>query len=109
MVAYGAYRLTRAAGGGLALGVFLAAALGDLATYCVTAVQLAVAFPDAQSGVLGAAVKFGSIFAITQVPLAISEGLLTVLIMRLIVQVSPAELVRLGVLPADRPSVATGA
>ena len=98
-VAYGVYRLVRLLGGGLTPAVFLAASLADLSTYCTTSVQLALAYPDAVSGVLGAVVKFGSIFAITQVPLAISEGLLTVLIVRLLVTVSPAELVRLGILP----------
>ncbi|MFC5994775.1 energy-coupling factor ABC transporter permease [Pseudonocardia hispaniensis] len=105
-VAYGTYRLTRRLGGGLAVGVFLAAALGDLATYCVTSIQLALAFPDLTSGVPGAVVKFGSIFAITQIPLAISEGLLTVLIVRLLTRVSPAELTRLGLLrPASEKKV----
>lgn len=107
-VAYGVYALTRRLGGGLAPAVFLAAALGDLATYCVTSVQLALAFPDSASGVLGAVVKFGSIFAVTQVPLAISEGLLTVLVVRLLVRVSPDELSRLGLLrPASAPPGAT--
>jgi len=99
-VAYGVYRLTRQLGGGLGLGVFLAAALGDLATYCVTSVQLALAFPDAASGIAGAIVKFSSIFAITQIPLAISEGLLTLLVVRLLVRISPDELRRLRILPA---------
>jgi cobalt/nickel transport system permease protein len=103
-VAYGVYRLVRMLGGGLMPAVFLAASLADLSTYCTTSVQLALAYPDAASGVLGAVVKFGSIFAITQIPLAISEGLLTVLIVRLLVKVSPAELVRLGILP--RPVLA---
>ncbi|MFR9802453.1 energy-coupling factor ABC transporter permease [Pseudonocardia sp. RS010] len=105
-VAYGVYRLVRGVGGGLGLGVFLAAALGDLATYCVTSVQLALAFPDATSGIGGAIVKFGSIFAVTQIPLAITEGLLTLLVVRLLVRVSPDELRRLGVLPtpAARPA-----
>jgi cobalt/nickel transport system permease protein len=107
-VAYGTYRLVRRAGGGLGLGVFLAAALGDLATYCVTSVQLALAFPDAASGVGGAIVKFGSIFAITQIPLAVSEGLLTLLVVRLLVRVSPDELRRLGVLPTPPTKSATG-
>ena len=47
---------------------------------------------------LGALGKFGSIFAVTQIPLAVSEGLLTVLVMRLLVQSSKGELTRLGVL-----------
>ncbi|NMH96320.1 energy-coupling factor ABC transporter permease [Pseudonocardia acidicola] len=95
-VAYGVFAATRRLGGGLALGVFLAASVGDLATYCVTSAQLALAFPDASSGVLGAVAKFGAIFAVTQIPLAVSEGLLTVLIVRLLIRVSPAELTRLG-------------
>ena len=102
-VAYGTYRLAGAVGGGLGVGVFLAAALGDLSTYCVTSVQLALAFPDPVSGFPGALAKFGSIFAVTQVPLAVSEGLLTVLVVRLLVRVSPDELARLGLLP--RPAV----
>jgi cobalt/nickel transport system permease protein len=97
-VAYGVFVLVRRLGGGLSLGVFLAAALADLATYCTSSVQLALAYPDAQSGVLGAVVEFGSIFAITQIPLAVSEGLLTVLVVRLLTRVSPAELTRLGIL-----------
>jgi cobalt/nickel transport system permease protein len=62
------------------LAVFLAAALEDLLTYLMTAVQLALAFPAAQGGFMASLVKFVSIFAITQLPLAISEGLLTVLV-----------------------------
>ena len=102
-VAYGVFALVRRLGGRLEVGVFLAAALADLATYSTTAVQLALAFPDAQSGVAGALVVFGSIFALTQVPLAVAEGLLTVLVVRLLVQVAPEDLVRLRVLaPAGR-------
>lgn len=106
-VAYGAWRLVRRCGGGIGPAVFAAAALGDLATYCVTSLQLAVAFPDPHSGVLGAATKFGSIFAVTQIPLAVSEGLLTVLIVRLLSRVSPDELRRLRILPAAPASTET--
>ncbi|MQA14317.1 MAG: energy-coupling factor ABC transporter permease [Pseudonocardiaceae bacterium] len=105
-VAFGVYALTRRMGGGLLPAVFLAAALGDLATYCVTSVQLALAFPDAATGVLGSVLKFGSIFALTQIPLAISEGLLTVLVMRLLVRISPTELTRLRVLRPATPAEA---
>lgn len=108
-VAYGVYLLVRRSGGGLGLGVFFAASLGSLATYCVTSAQLAIAFPDPESGLLGAVVKFGSIFAVTQIPLSISEGLLTVLVVRLLTRVSPDELRRLGVLrrtPATAGAVA---
>ncbi len=66
------------------LTIFLAAALSDLVTYCVTSVQLALAFPDPVGGVAASTVKFLGVFAVTQVPLAISEGLLTVLVMNLL-------------------------
>jgi cobalt/nickel transport system permease protein len=62
------------------LAVFAAAALADLASYGVTAIQLALAFPASSGGFGASLLKFGSIYAITQVPLAITEGLLTVLV-----------------------------
>ena len=79
-VSWGIWRLASALGASIAVAVFFAAALGDLATYAMTSVQLALAYPDPASGVLGAILKFGSIFAITQIPLAIAEGLLTVVV-----------------------------
>ncbi|MDR3238535.1 MAG: energy-coupling factor ABC transporter permease [Clostridiales bacterium] len=61
------------------VNVFIAAAIGDLLTYCVTSLQLATAFPG-ESGVTASIAKFLGVFAPTQIPLAIVEGLLTVLI-----------------------------
>lgn len=62
------------------LAIFCATALADLLTYMTTAIQLALAFPAVQGGVMASFLKFASIFAVTQIPLAISEGLLTVLV-----------------------------
>ncbi|ECE4454951.1 cobalamin biosynthesis protein CbiM, partial [Salmonella enterica subsp. enterica serovar Corvallis] len=59
---------------------FLCAMLADLATYFVTSVQLGVAFPDPHAGATGSVVKFMGIFCLTQIPVAIAEGLLTVMI-----------------------------
>ena len=42
--------------------MFLGAFAGDLGTYVVTSVQLALAFPDAVSGFGGAFAKFAGIF-----------------------------------------------
>ncbi|MEX5721359.1 energy-coupling factor ABC transporter permease [Geodermatophilus maliterrae] len=98
---YGAYRLTRALGAGLLPGVFVALALADLATYGTTSLQLALAFPDPASGLAGAAVKFLGVFAVTQVPLAIGEGLLGVLLFRVLTVNARPELERLGVLPPE--------
>ncbi|MFD2175732.1 energy-coupling factor ABC transporter permease [Rhodobacter lacus] len=80
-VAWAIWKLGRGIGLSVALSVFLAACLGDLATYITTSLQLALAYPDPASGFWGAALKFGSIFAVTQVPLAIAEGFLTVIVM----------------------------
>lgn len=60
--------------------VFLAAFLGDILTYCVTSVQLAMAYPAADGGFAVSIGKFMGVFAPTQLPLAIVEGILTVVI-----------------------------
>lgn len=80
--AWGVYRLALQFHWNREIAIFLAAATGNLVTYGVTASQLALAFPDPASGFGGAWLKFMGVFALTQVPLAIMEGLLTVLIIR---------------------------
>ena len=60
--------------------VFLAAFLGDLFTYCVTSFQLALAYPSEVGGIGASIAKFLGIFATTQLPLAVIEGILTVVI-----------------------------
>ncbi|NHN31874.1 energy-coupling factor ABC transporter permease [Paenibacillus agricola] len=80
MVGYAIYKWLMKATGKQRLAIFSAAAMADLSTYVVTSIQLAVAFPAESGGFLASFAKFGSVFAITQIPLAISEGLLTVLI-----------------------------
>ena len=91
-VAYGVFRLARSLGASLATAVFLAASLADLLTYVTTSVQLSLAFPDPLGGFAASFAKFASIFAITQIPLAISEGMLTVLIFNALARFNPAEL-----------------
>ncbi len=68
------------------VAVFLAAALGDLLTYTVTSFQLGLAFPDPSGGFMVSAVKFLGIFFVTQVPIAIAEGLLTVIVYNFITE-----------------------
>ncbi len=82
------------------LAVFLAAALADLSTYVVTSVQLALAYPDPVGGVAASFLKFAGIFAITQVPLAISEGILTVLVFNALLDMAPDDLATLNIVPA---------
>ncbi|MBL8253742.1 MAG: energy-coupling factor ABC transporter permease [Candidatus Competibacter sp.] len=98
-VAYAVFRGARWVNAPLAVAVFLAATLGDWATYLVTAGQLALAFPDPVSGFAGAVVKFAGVFALTQIPLAIIEGLLTVIVVNLLNQYSRDELDELAFAP----------
>jgi len=95
LVAFSLFRALR--GIGLAWAVFLAATLSDLATYFTTSVQMALAFPAPAGGVAESLVKFLSIFAITQIPLAISEGILTVVVFNLLQQYNREVLVERGV------------
>ena len=61
-------------------------------TYVTTSVQLAWAFPDPVGGFAASFAKFAGIFAVTQIPLAISEGLLTVLIFNALARYNAREL-----------------
>ena len=69
----------------------------DIAGNVVTSSQLALAYPDPVGGFMASFIKFGAIFAVTQIPLAISEGMLTVLIFNALRSNAPAELKTLGV------------
>lgn len=80
------------------LSVFLAAALADLMTYVTTSFQLALAFPASIGGFVASFTKFLGIFALTQLPLAVSEGLLTVLVFNFLSTYNKAELQELAVL-----------
>lgn len=75
------------------VAVFLCAFAADIFTYFVTSMQLAGAFPDPQLGFVAAATKFMGIFCLTQIPIAIAEGLLTVIIYNIITErkIAPAE------------------
>lgn len=79
------------------LTVFLAAALADSTTYVVTSLQLALAYPDPVGGIAASFLKFAAIFAVTQIPLAISEGILTVILFNALRSNAAAELRTLGV------------
>lgn len=86
------FRLARRLKLSFAVSVFIAASLADLLTYVTTSAQLAWAFPDPTGGFVASFLKFAGIFAITQIPLAISEGLLTVVIFNALARFNPQEL-----------------
>ena len=82
------------------VSIFLAAFVGDLFTYCITAFQLALAHNSATS--FGVALKENLvIFAGTQIPLAAVEGILTVIIMIALEAYAKPELKTIGYLTEE--------
>lgn len=100
-VSYGIYKLFDKANFNKKISVFLAAALGDLFTYCVTACQLALAH-HADTTFAGALGKFMMVFAPTQVPLAIIEGILTMMIVMGLESYAKPELRAIGYLKENK-------
>ena len=90
IVSWAVYRALKKAGAKPAVAVFCAAALGDLLTYVTTSFQLGVVY--------GNVAEYLTIFAVTQIPLAIAEGLLTVVVFNVLEKYSAAELRELSVL-----------
>ena len=82
---------------------FAAMAIADLTTYVVSAAQLALAHPDLGSGFGGSFAKFLGIFAFTQVPLAVAEGILGLMLFGFLDRAARPHLVRLG-LATEEPS-----
>lgn len=95
-VAFGVYKLVRKIKGSESVAIFMAAFLGDLLTYVVTSFQLAAAFPSEIGGFYASLIKFLGIFAVTQLPLAISEGLLTVVVINMLKKYSEEGIIHLG-------------
>lgn len=99
LVSFGLYKLCGKLKVNRRVSIFLAAFLGDLFTYCVTSFQLALAYPSEAGGVAASAVKFLGVFAPTQLPLAVIEGILTVVIMIALESYAGQELRSIGFLP----------
>jgi len=80
-------------------GTFVATVLANVTTYLVTATQLGIAFPAGKgiSGMIAAAGNFAAIFAVTQLPIAIIEGLLAAAMIKQLLAVKPAVTAKLGV------------
>jgi cobalt/nickel transport system permease protein len=78
------------------IAIFFTAFVADLMTYVMTSVQLALAFPG--DNMFTTFTVFLGIFAITQIPLAVAEGLLTTVIYNYIQNARPDILVKMGVI-----------
>ncbi|MDD1668360.1 MAG: energy-coupling factor ABC transporter permease [Methanomicrobiales archaeon] len=102
LAGWGVYRALRDTRAGMFVTVFLACALADLSTYVVTSLELALAYPAQVGGTGSSLVVFLGIFAVTQVPLALLESVVLVLVFRYIVQLRPGILIRLKVFPEGK-------
>ncbi len=102
ITAYLIYKYFNKAGLSKKVSVFFAAFLGDIVTYVVTSVQLGMAFPTDGGGMMASIVKFMGVFAITQVPLAISEGLLTVVVYNLLTTYNKEDLKELALIRGEQ-------
>ncbi|MED0666613.1 energy-coupling factor ABC transporter permease [Bacillus badius] len=97
LITYVVYKGCRKMNIGFTAAVFLAAFLGDLGTYTLTSLQLALAFPAEIGGVLASFMKFAGIFSLTQVSLALCEGILTVIVMNWLLKYNTNELKQLSI------------
>lgn len=97
LVSFGVYKLCKKAKAPTSVSVFLAAFFGDLFTYIVTSVQLAMAHPE-NGDIFASLFKFLSIFALTQIPLAVCEGLVTVVVFNVVQKYRSRELEELQVI-----------
>jgi len=97
LVGYGVYRLLRNTSINIYITVFLVCTLADLFTYVMTSLELALAYPAETGGVVSSFILFMGIFAITQIPLAIVEGVVLALVFKYIVALKPDILIRLKI------------
>lgn len=98
LVAFGAFVLVRRRLT-LVQSTFVVAVVANLVTYLVTSIQLAFAFPTEAGigGVVAAAINFAAIFAITQIPIAVVEGVIAAGVIGYLVDVKADVKTRLGV------------
>jgi cobalt/nickel transport system permease protein len=108
LVGYGVYRLLRDTSVNVYITVFLVTALADMFTYVTTSFELALAYPAESGGFVTSFMLFMAIFAVTQVPLAIVEGVVLVLVFKYIATLKPDILIRLGVFSEKQIEAARG-
>lgn len=108
LVGYTIYRLLKDTSVNIYLTVFLVTALADMFTYVTTSLELALAYPAQVGGFAGSFVMFLAIFAVTQVPLAIVEGIVLALVFKYIVTLKPDILIRMKIFSEKQINAARG-
>ena len=100
--AWGIYKCLNSFKISSSISIFFAAVFGNLFTYITTSFQLALAFPEPTFQ--AALNTFLGIFALTQIPLAIAEGFLIVVIWDQLTKHKTKVLEKLNVLKVNLPS-----
>jgi cobalt/nickel transport system permease protein len=106
LTGYVVYRSLRNTPVNMYVTVFLATALADMFTYVTTSLELALAYPAQTGGAGSSFILFMGIFAVTQIPLAIVEGIVLALVFKYIVQLKPDILIRLHVFSEEKINAA---
>jgi cobalt/nickel transport system permease protein len=101
-VGYAVYRALRNTSANIYLTVFLVTAIADIFTYITTSLELAVAYPAETGGFASSFVLFMGIFAVTQIPLAIVEGIVLALVFKYIVRLKPDILITLKIFSEEK-------
>lgn len=92
LMAVATYNICKRCKVNLTVAIFLAAFISDISTYVCTSFQLSLAF-QGNGDFWGNVVKFMSVFAVTQIPLAFAEGFLTVFLFKLLQKYSASDLI----------------
>lgn len=101
-IGYSVYRLLRDTSVNISITVFMATALADMFTYVTTSLELALAYPAETGGFVSSFILFMGIFAVTQLPLAIVEGIVLALVFKYIVTLKPDILIRLKIFSEEK-------
>jgi len=96
-IGYAIYRLLRDTSVNIYFTIFLVTALADMFTYMTTSFELALAYPAETGGFISSFILFMGIFAVTQLPLAIIEGVVLTLVFKYIVALKPDILIKLKI------------
>lgn len=105
---YLVYKLLRNTSVNIFVTVFCVAAVADIVTYIITSFELAVAYPAAFGGIATSFTAFFAIFAFTQIPLSIIEGLVLALVFKYILQLKPDLIERLDIFSKEQVQKALG-
>jgi len=97
-VGYLIYRLLNNTSIGIYTTVFLVTTFADLSTYVVTSFQLALGAVHPVTGdIVSSFIWYLGVFAFTQIPIAVTEGIVLALVFKYIIQLKPDILIRLKI------------